>query len=78
MKLIEYISERGAGAKLASDVGVPHSSISNWASGARPIPVEHCAPIELATGGAVTRQELRPDDWMSIWPELVSKKRKAA
>lgn len=30
-----------------------------------------CAAIERATGGAVTRREMRPDDWWLIWPELV-------
>ena len=28
------------------------------------------ASIERATEGAVTRQQLRPDDWPLIWPEL--------
>lgn len=31
---------------------------------------ENCVGIEKATGGVVTRQELRPDDWFLIWPEL--------
>ena len=26
--------------------------------------------IELATGGALKRQDLRPNDWAEIWPEL--------
>jgi DNA-binding transcriptional regulator YdaS (Cro superfamily) len=30
--------------------------------------------IEQATGGQVTREELRPDDWQSIWPELIKRK----
>lgn len=30
-----------------------------------------CVAIERATGGAVTRRDLRPDDWREIWPELV-------
>lgn len=34
-----------------------------------------CSPelataIERESGGAVTRPELRPDDWHRIWPEL--------
>lgn len=44
--------------------------LSQWASGARPIPLERCTPIELATDGKVTRKDLRPDDWQAIWPEL--------
>lgn len=26
--------------------------------------------IEEATEGAITRQQLRPGDWQSLWPEL--------
>lgn len=43
--------------------------LSQWASGARPIPVERCYAIERASGGKVTRRDLR-DDWQEIWPEL--------
>lgn len=32
--------------------------------------------IEHASGGAVTRQELRPDDWKEIWPELAAREAK--
>lgn len=28
------------------------------------------ADIEEITNGAVTRLDLRPDDWQRIWPEL--------
>lgn len=30
----------------------------------------YCVAIERATGGAVTRKDLRPNDWQDIWPEL--------
>lgn len=32
---------------------------------------ENCVAIERATGGAVMRWDLRPDDWDRIWPELI-------
>lgn len=32
---------------------------------------EICVAIEQASHGVVTRKDLRPDDWASIWPELV-------
>ncbi|MDO3524521.1 YdaS family helix-turn-helix protein [Ralstonia pseudosolanacearum] len=38
-------------------------------AGRRPDP-ENCVGLELATGGAVTRKEMRPDDWQLIWPEF--------
>lgn len=31
---------------------------------------ELCVRIEKVTEGRVTRQQLRPDDWEAIWPEL--------
>ncbi len=33
-----------------------------------------CALLEKESGGKVTRQDLRPDDWQEIWPELAEKK----
>lgn len=35
-----------------------------------------CAQIELHSGGAVTRIDLRPDDWQDIWPELANSEQK--
>jgi len=34
------------------------------------VPIARCLAIERATSGAVTRRDLRPDDWQDIWPEL--------
>ena len=54
---------------LAQLLGVSAAAVGNWKiRGA--IPIEHCAAIEIATEGAVTRRDLRPDDWQKIWPEL--------
>lgn len=44
--------------------------IQQWRSAG--VPIEHCPAIEKATNGAVTRYELRPNDWWEIWPELVT------
>jgi DNA-binding transcriptional regulator YdaS (Cro superfamily) len=54
-------------------MGVSPVLIHQWASELRQIPFERCMPIEIATGGAVTRKDLRPDDWHIHWPELVDK-----
>jgi len=32
-----------------------------------------CVLLENQLSGAVTRQDLRPDDWSLIWPELIEK-----
>lgn len=75
MKLSEYISnERGRGVAIASAIGVPPQLIYQWASG-RPVPVPRCVPIEAATNGMVTRKDLRPNDWMDLWPELSDNQR---
>lgn len=59
----------GGRLTLANMLGVSAAAVGNWKiRGA--IPIEHCAAIEQATGGAVTRIDLRPDDWQKIWPEL--------
>ena len=29
-----------------------------------------CVALERESAGAVTRRDLRPDDWQDIWPEL--------
>jgi DNA-binding transcriptional regulator YdaS (Cro superfamily) len=42
-----------------------------WANGTRPVPLDRCVQIEVATGGVVRRWDLRPDDWSAHWPELV-------
>jgi len=71
MDLKTYLSqERGRQTALAKALGAHTPDVSRWADGARPIPVVYGAAIEQATGGAVTRQEMFPDDWEKIWPEL--------
>lgn len=74
MKLPKYLSgARGRGSILASRLNVAPQQIYQWASGSRGVPIERCVEIEQATDGAVTRQDLRPDDWHRIWPELADK-----
>ena len=46
-------------------------AVSQWKLIDRKVPVEHCVRIEQLTLGAVTRKDLRPDDWHLIWPELI-------
>ncbi len=80
MQLKDYLlaEGRGAGSSLRRALEVPASLISDWANENRPIPIERCAAIEQATNGAVTRQDLRPDDWHKIWPELATPSKEAA
>lgn len=72
MDLKTYISaERGRAAALAADLGVSPSYLSQMANGQAPISPERCVEIWQKTGGAVTRQDLKPNDWPRIWPELI-------
>jgi DNA-binding transcriptional regulator YdaS (Cro superfamily) len=54
---------------LGALCGVTKAAVSHWKS-INSIPVEYCYRIEEATGGAVTRRDLRPKDWHDIWPDL--------
>lgn len=73
MELNQYISAKGRGAvsRLAQEIGAHIPDVSRWASKQRPVPEKFAVAVERATGGAVTRKELRPDDWQEIWPELI-------
>ncbi len=75
MDLKTYLSslERGGAAKLADKIGVSASFLSQMAAGVSAISPARCVVIERATRGAVTRRDLRPKDWRSIWPELIKK-----
>lgn len=57
----------GSQSELARAVGVTNSMVSQWCTGARPLPLDRAIAIERETGGAVTVEELRPDiDWQVI------------
>ena len=68
--LHKAVSIAGSQKALADQIGVVQSAVANWLKRGN-IPAEHCLAIEKATGGKVTRQELRPDDAHRIWPDLV-------
>lgn len=76
MKLSEYFEpqERGTQTRLALQIGAHNSDLSDWINGKRPVPIHRCAAIEEATERAVSRRDLRPDDWHLIWPELAAPK----
>jgi|GEM_PF-539221 len=60
----------GGVTKLAAAIGIRQSAISNWRARGTIPNAAHCFLIERATNGAVTRRDLRPQDWHLIWPEL--------
>lgn len=76
MKLSEYLQIPGnTQIDLANKVCLSQSMISQLANGLRPVPITTCVLIEQATNGQVTRKDLRPDDWLQIWPELGDERR---
>ena len=71
MNLKQYIQEeRGNATSLAQKLGVSLSYLSQMASGAAPTSSARAGDIFTFTDGKVTRQELRPDDFWRIWPDL--------
>ena len=68
---IELAAEAVGGiTNLATALSESPQAVSNWRK--RGVPLVRCSDIERATGGAVSRRDLRPDDWHRIWPELVT------
>lgn len=80
MKLNEYLSRPGSltVAQLAERIGAKSDAqVRQWQHGyaeRQPSPA-NCLAIERATGGAVSRQDLRPYDYWLIWPDLPQPKR---
>ena len=58
--LSRAIEAVGSQQALADALNIKSPSISGWRQAGR-VPVERCAEIETATGGRVTRYDLRPD-----------------
>ncbi len=74
MKISQYLSaNKLSQAAFGAQLGVTQGMVNQWCNNLNPTP-ERCVAIERATDGQVTRQELRPDDWESIWPELAERK----
>jgi DNA-binding transcriptional regulator YdaS (Cro superfamily) len=59
--------------RLAADCKTSVGYLRKACSAGQKFGAELCVSIEQATNGEVTRQELRPDDWAAIWPELAEK-----
>lgn len=72
MDLNTYLkaAPRGTAAAIAKAVGVQPVMVAQWSKRIKAVPPERCVAIEAATRGQVSRQDLRPDDWQAIWPEL--------
>jgi len=69
--LSKAIEIAGSQRLIAEACGVIQPTVAGWLRRSH-VPAEYCAAIEAAVKGAVTRRDLRPDDWASIWPELAA------
>jgi DNA-binding transcriptional regulator YdaS (Cro superfamily) len=72
MEIKHALDDAAIRVVISAALGISQQAITNWKSRGV-VPVEHCTAIEKATNGAVTRKDLRPDDWQAIWPELIDK-----
>jgi len=71
MDLKTYIAgERGRAAALADRLKISRSYLSQLANGQCPISPKLAVKIWRESDFLVTRQDLFPDTWVSIWPEL--------
>jgi DNA-binding transcriptional regulator YdaS (Cro superfamily) len=82
MDLKTYINSlpRGGAAALAGKLSITPvylSQLTTRQDGRKPSP-ELCVSIETETQGSVRRQDLRPDDWSRIWPELIGQQQEQA
>jgi len=59
-KLERAIKIVGSLSQLADAIDVSPQVVQNWRSRGR-VPPERCADVERATGGTVSRHDLRPD-----------------
>jgi len=76
---------RGQWVALAANSGISYSWLSKFARGCITNPrvgtlsrlTASLDETERATGGAVTRRDLRPHDCEQIWPDLANEKQPA-
>lgn len=75
MQLLDYINSLSTDQQeaFAEKCGTSMAYLRQVAYGNRVCREKLASKIESASGGTVTRQELRPDDWQEIWPELATK-----
>jgi len=73
-KLLQYLNAASDAEReqIRAQCGTSIGYLRKAISVRHRIGAELCVSIERATDGAVTRRDLRPDDWHLIWPELVT------
>lgn len=69
----DAVKAAGTQAKLARAIDVSPVFVSQMRSGVKAVPAELCPRIELATGGQVTREQLRPDIFGPLEHQVIAK-----
>ena len=74
MKLIAYLKQlpEDGREQFARDCETSVGHLRNVAYGYRPCAAELAVMIELRSQRQVTRQDVCPDNWQRIWPELAA------
>lgn len=57
--------------EFAKKIGTTLSTINRYESGGLKMSPARCVKIEKLTNGAVSRRDLRPDDYHEIWIDLI-------
>lgn len=70
LKTLSLTDREALAAKSETSAG----HLQNIAYGYRPCSPELAVLLERNTDNAVTRRDLRPTDWLAIWPELERRK----
>lgn len=72
MKLKKYFEKHGRGTQkdMHDGIGATMADLTLWAQEKRTPPPWRAVAIEKYTNGAVTRKDLRPNDYKKIWPDL--------
>lgn len=69
-KITEVLKECGVSQnEIAADLKLGKAAVSAWNRNG--VPVIYCHYLEKKTGGKLSRQVTRPNDYHLIWPELV-------
>jgi DNA-binding transcriptional regulator YdaS (Cro superfamily) len=71
-KLLTYLNSisKGDRAIFCKACATTEGYLRKAVSTRQPLRVALCVLIEHMSGTAVTRKDLRPDDWAANWPEL--------
>lgn len=71
-KLLAYLNslKKSEQEAFAAKAGTTAGYLRKACHAKQEIGPAYCTGIEIASCGKVTRQDLRPDDWHLIWPEL--------